>query len=191
MHDSLPALFDRALGDEPPMGELATEAMAIGSRLRRRRRLLTGGGAAGVVTVLVTVIALNAARTPMPEPAEAVAMAMRPACADAGRASFEVAVFLRADVTDQQRDDLYQALRSDIRVREVRYESKQQAYAKFAQMYRDAPDLVAAVKTEQLPESFRVELRDRSGYPRFASEVGGAPGVETLAAARCESGERG
>ncbi|MCW6003783.1 hypothetical protein K1W54_04200 [Micromonospora sp. CPCC 205371] len=81
MHDSLRTLFDRALVDEPPQppGELAREAMASGRRLRGRRRMLAGGGAAGVATALVAVIAMSAARTPAPVPADAGAMAMRPA----------------------------------------------------------------------------------------------------------------
>jgi cell division transport system permease protein len=188
VHDSLRTLFDRALGDEPaPPGALAQQAMASGKRLRRRRRLFAGGGAAAVATVLGTVIAVSSARTPAPEPADAVAMAMRPACTQAMRA-FEAALFLRADVTDQERDELYRALRSDARVGQVTYESKQQAYARFKQMYQEAPDLVASVTTGQMPETFRVKLRDPSGYPAFATEAKGRPGVETVVVAQCTEG---
>ncbi|MEH1130452.1 permease-like cell division protein FtsX [Micromonospora sp. CPCC 206061] len=188
MQDSLRTLFDRALDDEPPQppGELAREAMASGKRLRGRRRLLAGGGAAGFATVLVAVIAVGAARTPAPEPADAVAMAMRPAaCTETARKLVEAVLFLRADVTDRQRADLDELLRSDARVLQVRYESRQAAYAKFKEMYRDAPDLVASVKPEHLPESFRVKLARPSGYATFVKDVEGRPGVETAVVGEC------
>jgi cell division transport system permease protein len=181
VQDSLRTLFDRALDDEPPSrGELAQEAMARG-----RRRLLAGGGAAGVTTVLVAVIAVSAARTPAPEPAEAVAMAIRPACTDVAPRLVEAALFLRADVTDQQRADLTVWLKSDPRISAVRYESRQAAYEKFKRMYRDAPDLVAAVKQEQLPEAFRVKLDERSDRATFVKEVEGRPGVESAQVGEC------
>jgi cell division transport system permease protein len=186
VQDSLRTLFDRALDDEPPpRGELAQEAMASGRRLRGRRRLLAGGGAAGVTAVLVAVIAVSAARTPAPEPAEAVAMAMRPACADTARKLVDAAIFLRADVTDQQRADLTGWLKFDPRISAVRYESRQAAYEKFKRMYRDAPDLVAAVKPEQLPDAFRVKLDRPSQYGRFVEEFQGRPGVESAAVGVC------
>jgi cell division transport system permease protein len=186
VQDSLRTLFDRALDDEPPpRGELAQEAMASGRRLRGRRCLLAGGGAAGVTTVLVAVIAVSAARTPAPEPAEAVAMAMRPACTEVAPRLVEAALFLRADVTDQQRADLDLLLRSDSRVLRVRYESRQAAYDNFKRMYRDAPDLVASVRVEQIPESFRVTLAKPSGYAEFVKDVEGRPGVEAVTVAQC------
>jgi cell division transport system permease protein len=191
VQDSLRTLFDRALDDEPPSrGELAQEAMASGRRLRGRRRLLAGGGAAGVTTVLVAVIAVSAARTPAPEPAEAVAMAIRPACTDVAPRLVEAALFLRADVTDQQRADLTVWLKSDPRISAVRYESRQAAYEKFKRMYRDAPDLVAAVKQEQLPEAFRVKLDERSDRATFVKEVEGRPGVESAQVGECPGESR-
>ncbi|GLI02558.1 permease-like cell division protein FtsX [Phytohabitans aurantiacus] len=187
MRDSLRTLFDRVLEDEPPQPphELARAAMTSGGRLRDRRRLLAGGGVAGVATALVAVIGLSASPAPATEPAKAVAMAMRPACTDAARNLVEAAIFLRADVTDEQRAALDESLRSDSRATEVRYESGQAAYEKFKRMYRDAPDLVAAVKPEQLPDAFRVKLDRPSQYGRFVEEFQGRPGVESAAVGVC------
>ncbi|MCW6011132.1 permease-like cell division protein FtsX, partial [Micromonospora sp. CPCC 205371] len=157
---------------------------------RATSRLLAGGGAAGGAPALVAVTAMSAARTPAPEPADAVAMAMRPACTDTARKLVDAAIFLRADATDQQRADLDQLLKTDSRVREVRYESRQAAYEKFKQMYRDAPDLVAAVKLEQLPETFRVKLAEPSGYATFITDIEGQPGVETALVGECPEGAK-
>lgn len=153
MDQSLKTLFDRALSDEPlpPPGDLAQEAMASGRRRRRRRHLVVGG-VASVVTVLAAVVAVNVT-TAAPTTPTAVALANPPGCPQVVN---EIAVFLENDITDEQRAALDDWLRSDPRVRQARYESKEVAYAKFREMYWDAPDLVNAVKPDQLPASFRV-----------------------------------
>ena len=55
-------------------------------------------------------------------------------------------------------------LKADPLVKESIYETKEQAYERFKEMYEDAPDLVNAVKPDQLPESFRVKLNDPEQY---------------------------
>lgn len=180
MDQHLHVLFGRVLGDEPlpPPGDLAQEAMAGGRRLRRRRRLVVGGAAA-VVTVLAAVGAVNLATTPPPAPA-LLDVATAPDCARLESAPAEAAILLRSDITDQQRFQLDRALRADRLVAQVRYESKEAAYEKFKQMYRDAPDLLAAVKPDQMDDSFRVTLADRSQHWALREAFADWPGVQTV-----------
>jgi cell division transport system permease protein len=92
----------------------------------------------------------------------------------------EVAIFLNNDVTDQQRSALDQALKGDPLVAQVIYESKQQAHEKFKTMYADAPDLVNAVKPGQLPESFRVRLKNPEQFEQINERYKNNEGVETI-----------
>jgi cell division transport system permease protein len=92
----------------------------------------------------------------------------------------EVAIFLDGDVTDQQRSEMDNALKSDPLVAEVIYESKEQAYEKFKTMYADAPDLVNAVKPGQLPESFRVRLKNPEQFQQINDKYKNNEGVETI-----------
>ncbi|MEJ3746717.1 permease-like cell division protein FtsX [Actinomycetes bacterium KLBMP 9797] len=186
--NQLRTLFDRALSDEPPPSreDVAREAITSGRRLRHRRRLVMGGGAAAVAAVATTIIvALSPAPTVPPAQRTPISLAMAVACAEVRFATDSAAIFLRPDVTDQQRDALHKRLRSDHRIREVRYVSRAAAYAQFARMYRDSPDLVHAVRVEQVPESFHVRLAMPAGDAAFVDEVEGWPGVEAVSGAGC------
>src|SRR5688500_1160558 len=75
-------------------------------------------------------------------------------------ARVEVSIFLKADVTGEQRDALGNELRADPLVDNVEYGSKEQAYENFTKLYADSPDLVESVKPDTLPESYRVKLKN-------------------------------
>jgi cell division protein FtsX len=51
------------------------------------------------------------------------------------------------------------------------------AYQRFTTLWRDSPDLVAAVDPGQMPESFQVTLKDPATYSAFAAHVAKRPGV--------------
>ncbi|MFD0747318.1 permease-like cell division protein FtsX [Phytohabitans flavus] len=70
-------------------------------------------------------------------------------------------------------------------MRQVWYQSKDAAYARFKEMYRDAPDLVAAVQLDQIPEEFRVRLAQPEGRLALQEELQARPGVSTVVGARC------
>jgi cell division transport system permease protein len=92
----------------------------------------------------------------------------------------EVSIFLKPDVNPEQRDGLKAALDADPRVREVIYESKDQAYEKFRTMYADTPALIEVVKPGQLPESFRVKLKDPERYQDIYTAYNGRDGIDTI-----------
>jgi cell division transport system permease protein len=103
----------------------------------------------------------------------------------------EVSVYLCGDgstssncngtaITPEQRGQLEQDLRSTPLVERVFYESKQDAYARFKQQFKDSPDLVQNVTPEALPESFRVKLKDPTQFEVVASAFRDRPGVDEV-----------
>jgi cell division transport system permease protein len=92
----------------------------------------------------------------------------------------EVSIFMREDVTPAQRTSLDAALQSNPLVLEKTYESREQAFEKFKKLWRDSPDLVKAVQPGQLPESFRVKLKDPEQYKAFADQIKDQQGIENI-----------
>jgi cell division transport system permease protein len=95
-------------------------------------------------------------------------------------ARVEVSIFLKADVTEEQRTALDGELRGDPLVDEVTYESREEAYNNFKQLYRDSPDLVESVKPDTLPESFRVKLKDPERFQEISERFQDKAGVEDI-----------
>lgn len=84
------------------------------------------------------------------------------------------------EVTQEQRDQLQKDLASTPQVEQVFYESKQQAYERFKQQFKDSPDLVDNVSADALPESFRVKLKNPEQFDIVATAFEGAPGVDQV-----------
>ena len=192
MDQNLRVLFEQALDDEPvpPAGNLAQEAMVRGTALRRRRNLLAAGGAAGVVAIVATLVALstvpNGGRTSPEVVGAALVPPVNAACTfPAQWRAAEVRVFLRQEITDEERLDLLAALQSDALVRDVTFRSREQAHATFRQMYKDSPDLIEAVTTDQFPESFHVEFTKPTEYQAFVAKFDGTPGVDLIQGTTC------
>src|SRR3954454_23867908 len=53
----------------------------------------------------------------------------------------EVSIFLKSDISADQRSGLQNDLKNDALVQSVLYESKEQAWERFKEQFRDAPDL--------------------------------------------------
>jgi len=97
-------------------------------------------------------------------------------------ARVEVSIFLKADITDEQRSALDQELRADplVATNGVTYESREEAYNNFKQLYRDSPDLVESVKPDTLPESFRVKLKDPEKVKEISERYKDKAGVDDI-----------
>jgi len=76
----------------------------------------------------------------------------------------EVSVFLAKKITPQQREAIGSQIRGLPVVDTVFYESRQQAYQRFKDQFRDSPDMVRNVTASVLPESYRVKLRDPNQF---------------------------
>jgi cell division transport system permease protein len=93
----------------------------------------------------------------------------------------QVSIFLKDNITDDQRTALGTKLAADPLVKQpIIHETKDQAWKKFQQMFKDAPDLIAATKPDALPESYRVQLKDPKQYNQVALEYTGKDGIEEI-----------
>jgi cell division transport system permease protein len=92
----------------------------------------------------------------------------------------EVSIFLKNDVTDEQRTSLQSDLKGDPLVQTVIYESRDTAWQRFRTQFRDAPDLVNATKPESLPESFRVKLKDAEKFQVISDRYKGRDGISEI-----------
>jgi cell division transport system permease protein len=83
-------------------------------------------------------------------------------------------------VTQEQRDQISKDLATTPQVEKVYYESKEAAFTRFKEQFKESPDLVANVSADALPESFRVKLKDPSQFEVVASAFQDRPGVDTV-----------
>lgn len=93
----------------------------------------------------------------------------------------EVSIFLRNDITQDQQQALADQLKNDPLVKQpVTFETKAQAYEKFKQQFKDAPDLIKATKPDALPASFRVQLVDPQKYQQIYDNYNGKDGIDEI-----------
>jgi len=92
----------------------------------------------------------------------------------------EVSIFLKNDYTDAQQQALAAQLRTDPLVKDMTFETKDEAYKKFQVQFKDAPDLVKATKPDSLPASFRVKLKDPKQFDQIAATYRGKDGVDDV-----------
>ncbi|MFI5842905.1 permease-like cell division protein FtsX [Catenuloplanes sp. NPDC051500] len=198
MDQELRDIFGMAVADEPvPLGDITRDAMAHGTRIRRRRRLL--GGSAAAVALVAVLGAVNLVPGPDAPPAGAtsppaamlpLAMAGSLQCAPRPDPSTEFAMFLRTDITDAQLQELDRRLSGDDLVESFEFESRDSAFQKFAELWKDSPELVGSVVPEQMPESFRIRLTDAGRWDEVATRYGGAPGVDQMLSQVCTGAPR-
>jgi cell division transport system permease protein len=83
----------------------------------------------------------------------------------------EVSMFLKTEgVTDDQKATIESSLNSDDLVQSWSFENRDQAMEKFKVLFASAPDLVNLTKTESLPESYRVKLKDTNTFDTFEAK---------------------
>jgi len=82
-------------------------------------------------------------------------------------------------ITAEQRLQVQQDLQDLPVVESVFYESQSQAYTRFQERFKDSA-IAQNVTVDQLPESFRVKLKDPTQYPVIVSAFSGRPGVDVV-----------
>jgi cell division transport system permease protein len=97
----------------------------------------------------------------------------------------EVSIFLCdgrtcPEITPEQQETLRTELEQHSVVQEVFYESKEEAYERFRELFRDQQNLVESVDPDVLPASFRVKLQDPELFRVISQEFGAYPGVEEI-----------
>jgi len=97
----------------------------------------------------------------------------------------EVSIFLCdgttcPQITEQQQQTLRQDLEDQPVVEEVHYESKEEAYERFTELFRDQENLLEIVEPDILPASFRVSLVDPDEFRVISEQFQAYPGVEDI-----------
>lgn len=92
----------------------------------------------------------------------------------------EVSIFLTKDVTEEQRTALQSDLTGNPQVKTVFYESREDAFKLAQVQFKDSPNLLKDIVAQQLPESFRVKLKDPTKFEDVSSEFTGRPGVDEI-----------
>jgi len=82
-------------------------------------------------------------------------------------------------VTADQRLSIQQDLQKMTVVDSVFYESQSQAYTRFQERFKDSA-IAQNVTADQLPESFRVKLKDPTQFSVIVSAFSGRPGVDVV-----------
>jgi len=75
----------------------------------------------------------------------------------------EIRVFLKDDVTTEERESLERFVRKMAEVKSVRYISKEQALEDFKNMYKDQADMLKQIEGNPLPAEFKIRMKD----PKF------------------------
>ncbi len=92
----------------------------------------------------------------------------------------EVSIYLDKSITEEQRASIKTQLDGDEKVKSIIYETQEMAYENFKNQFRDAPDLVSAIGPTELPESFRVALKDPQQFEQIRSAYADLEGVDTV-----------
>ena len=82
-------------------------------------------------------------------------------------------------ISSAQRLEIQNELQNMPVVANVYYESQSQAYARFQERFKDSA-IAQNVTADQLPESFRVKLKDPLQFPVIVSAFSGRPGVDLV-----------
>ena len=155
-----------------------------------RRRVVAGvaTAAAGVaLTGVVAVPLLQPDDRPGPGPGNPTPSGTSAACAPftaptaiPSWASLRVAVFFTDAASPAQQAAVAAELESMPQVASFAFEDHHSAYERFSEIYRCAPELVAATKPDALPESFQVTLRYPGDAATVAERLRTMPGVDTV-----------
>ena len=81
--------------------------------------------------------------------------------------------------TDAQRQAIESALKSNPEVKEVFYETQEEAFKEFQRVFKDSP-VLASRTVEQMQDSFRVKLNNPENYKGVVSEAQGLQGVQNV-----------
>jgi cell division transport system permease protein len=90
----------------------------------------------------------------------------------------EVSIFLEDSISEEQRASLERDLIATPVVDQVFFESKQQAYENFLEIFADDPSMLELVTPDQLPASFRVKLSDPEQFSVIRSRFADYPGIQ-------------
>jgi cell division transport system permease protein len=92
----------------------------------------------------------------------------------------EVSVYLKEGVSEEEKTALHQKIQDIPEVEAVFYESQEEAWARFQELFRDQDELLASSSPEAMPESFRIKLQNPEDFPVISARLAGEPAIEEI-----------
>jgi len=92
----------------------------------------------------------------------------------------EVSIFISNDATPEQITSIGDSLKSDSLVKSSSFEDHNQALEKFKKMTVNQPNLVAVTTAANLPQSYRVKLKDPDKFADINTKYKDMPGVDNV-----------
>jgi cell division protein FtsX len=104
---------------------------------------------------------------------------------------YEVAVYLEQDATTDQKEAI-RAVLTDLRsVDELRYQTREQAWERFKEQYKDSPDILNASRPDQMQNSFLFSTTGKTfDCAAIVAPVRDLPGVDAVTAGLPVTGDR-
>ncbi|MEU6860893.1 permease-like cell division protein FtsX [Glycomyces sp. NPDC046736] len=91
--------------------------------------------------------------------------------------NLEVVVYLDRDVDQAVSDQIGEDLKASPYVKRAVYESKEEAFDRFKDTFKDTPELVNSVDAQVLPSAWRVEMNDINDAKKLIAEFAERDGV--------------
>jgi cell division transport system permease protein len=92
----------------------------------------------------------------------------------------EVSIYLTPEITLEQREALQTEIENNPLVEDVVYESQEEAYENFKELFQDAKAMVESVGPGEMPQSFRVSLIDPTQFEAINTTYREAEGVQSV-----------
>lgn len=86
----------------------------------------------------------------------------------------------KTSATEAQKAAVKQTLDGLDQVAEVQYESKEQAYQRFQEQFKTTPGFTQSTRPGDIPDSYRVRLKDAEQYKAVEDAVSGLAGVDQI-----------
>ena len=83
------------------------------------------------------------------------------------------------DATQEQKDQIHEAIKKNPEVLEVFYETKEQAFKQFQDVFKDSP-IADSLTVDEMQDSFRVKLVDPRQYQGLVSQLQLMRGVQKI-----------
>lgn len=91
--------------------------------------------------------------------------------------NLEVVVYLDRDIDQAVSDQIGEDLKASPYVKRAVYESKEEAFERFKDTFKDTPELVNSVDAQVLPSAWRVEMNDIADAKKLIADFGERDGV--------------
>jgi cell division transport system permease protein len=92
----------------------------------------------------------------------------------------EVSVYLKEGVSQAEIDALGRKIAAIPEVEEHYFETKEQAYARYKELFRESETLLENVSPDAMPESFRIKLKDPQTFPVIRARLAGEPAIDEI-----------